>query len=856
MSKKKVIATSVLSLAMCGSLVAGATFALFTSESQTNVAIQSGTVDVVATLTDLKLYSMGVERDDLTFQNGGTAKLEEGNLELSLMTPGDKATFNVVLNNESNVSVKYRTIIESLNDTGLFEGLDVSIDGATYDGSEKITPWATLQPNEEIEKDTISVVVELPEDAGNEYQNKATDIAVTVEAVQANASTGASVNGTSYETLNEALENAKEGDVIQLNDNVSFDFGTGSNQTIDGKGVIIRSYASATTFALDSAEQEEHTITFVGDGANNVLSNVKIENAIVVDKTTSYAEDSWEIGYLELKDITATNVVFNDGVMLDGESTFTGCTFTGKTDNMQMYGAWVRSGNATFEGCTFVGTRGLKAHETYGSEIATLTVDGCLFDGMTEKPGIALGTLNAATTVSITNNKFIGTQAGDQGLYSYETDTTVDTFDFTYDNNEIVYVFDTAAELTAFGKVVNDGNDFAGVSVCLAADIDLKGESWTPIANFAGTLDGQGYTISNLTANLFNTVSGTVKNVNVKNVNVLNTTKGGANGFIKTVSAGGLVDNCKVFGVDIQWADGIWDMTDGFGGVICSVSAGATVQDCEFSDISLTTYAKTKRTGGVFDGISGTVKGCTFNNVEFTVVENNGEDAYISHYAGGLAACVAGNAIVEDCKINNMQVNVCEAYNHLGGIFGKAQVSGSAGKITLKNITVNGLTMNVGNTAEGMACVAGFIAQPDSRSNDIRATIDNCHIYDLDMTLASSKQGESAAAGFISGLCGGVDAINCSVSGKIDGTKATVNVGGFIGDAGWYGSIEQNFTNCVANVDITVKNSIAGGFIAVNGTLSGGTANLNFTDCQASGSVIVVDGGTGTADPFCGKTIE
>ena len=54
------------------------------------------------------------------------------------------------------------------------------------------------------------------------------------------------------------------------------------------------------------------------------------------------------------------------------------------------------------------------------------------------KPGIALGDLNAETSVTIKNSTFDGCQAGDQKLYMYETDTDVTTFTFVTENNTVV----------------------------------------------------------------------------------------------------------------------------------------------------------------------------------------------------------------------------------------------------------------------------------------------------------------------------------------------------------------------------------------------------------------------------------
>ena len=57
--KNKVLLTSILSISSCASLITGATFALFTSESKVNIAVTSGKVDVKATIdeTSVETYS-------------------------------------------------------------------------------------------------------------------------------------------------------------------------------------------------------------------------------------------------------------------------------------------------------------------------------------------------------------------------------------------------------------------------------------------------------------------------------------------------------------------------------------------------------------------------------------------------------------------------------------------------------------------------------------------------------------------------------------------------------------------------------------------------------------------------------
>ena len=102
-----------------------------------------------------------------------------------------------------------------------------------------------------------------------------------------------------------------------------------------------------------------------------------------------------------------------------------------------MYDVWISGGTSSFTNCTFTGYRGIKIHEAYGSDVDAVTVDGCTFFDLVKKPGLAIGTVNATTTISITNSTFRNCQAGDQGLYKYETDTDVTTFNFTDENNTV-----------------------------------------------------------------------------------------------------------------------------------------------------------------------------------------------------------------------------------------------------------------------------------------------------------------------------------------------------------------------------------------------------------------------------------
>ena len=90
--KKRIILTSVLSIAMCLSLIVGATMAFFGSESKANISVTGANVNVVASIdpaTGFTTYSNGKTSEELgypngEFENGGTASIDaEGTLVLS-----------------------------------------------------------------------------------------------------------------------------------------------------------------------------------------------------------------------------------------------------------------------------------------------------------------------------------------------------------------------------------------------------------------------------------------------------------------------------------------------------------------------------------------------------------------------------------------------------------------------------------------------------------------------------------------------------------------------------------------------------------------------------------------------------
>lgn len=162
-------------------------------------------------------------------------------------------------------------------------------------------------------------------------------------------------------------------------------------------------------------------------------------------------------------------------------------------------------------------------------------------------------------------------------------------------------------DLMAFSNAVNAGNDFAGKTVTLDADLTLdKTMNWQPIGNtttnFAGIFDGNGHIISDLYINksdmyqgLFGVVSGTIKNVGVDNAFVkANNRSGILVGHLTGSSA--LVESSFVTGEFSIFSGG-----SDVGGLAGRIENGATLQNCYSKAI---VYG----TGGGTGGVAGTLE--------------------------------------------------------------------------------------------------------------------------------------------------------------------------------------------------------------------------------------------------------
>lgn len=369
--KKKVLLSAFLTIALCFSLITGATFALFTSESVVNIAINSGKVEMVANVLNIETWSLENNKEepgktDGTFSLGGSASFSNSVLTLDKIVPGDKVSFTVEGTNNSNVTVLYRVKVECLEGEQLMSGLVTTINDNEYKGLSKYySNWELLNVNTNM--DELVVSIELPEEAGNEYQNLNTKVSVTVEAIQGNATvTGKEEVYLFVKNIDEIKQLLKNNKNVVLNEDVVGAATKGgyskaglvvSGNTVDGnnnKLTITNAgstwdcgvYISGGTLKNIKISGAFRGILTAGCSSDIILDNVFIDNVCY-----TFSSDGSNADY----SVIVTNSTFNGWTSYtDGYKSvsFTNCNF-GKGTGGYQYAFLRPYSPTTFTNCNF-----------------------------------------------------------------------------------------------------------------------------------------------------------------------------------------------------------------------------------------------------------------------------------------------------------------------------------------------------------------------------------------------------------------------------------------------------------------------------------------------------------------------
>lgn len=252
-------------------------------------------------------------------------------------------------------------------------------------------------------------------------------------------------------------------------------------------------------------------------------------------------------------------------------------------------------------------------------------------------------------------------------------------------NTDGVYEIKEPAELAWVAQEVNGGEDFAGETFQLKADLDLNNYQWTPIGNydkpFNGTLDGNNFTIKHLVVNetdapagLFGRLgSGIIKNLNIEEANVKGYSRVGV--VVGRFFNGGKIENVNVKNANVEayhYVGGIAGHV--YGSIINCTSTNVTVT----AKPEAVSRAVTHQYGDKAGGIAGLLAADTNGKVSGNTVTDVTVIAYrdLGGVVGaGNATNITNNKVVGDLNLIVDKSVTCYDEN------GQEEVAGNAGAI-------------------------------------------------------------------------------------------------------------------------------------------------------------------------------
>ena len=302
-----------------------------------------------------------------------------------------------------------------------------------------------------------------------------------------------------------------------------------------------------------------------------------------------------------------------------GDVVFENCVFEGKQYGMHIDNA--NDGTVTFNNCTFYGRNAFAKTGTY-------VFNNCTFKYTYSN----YNTINIYSTATFNDCKW------DSKLELYLDPGAKAIVDGEEITQKVVFISDARA-LESFQQSVNwKSTSYAGVTVMLSADIDMKDAyyaNWIPIGQtgatqFQGTFDGHGYTIKNLNvdaskqtgANYSSGLFGWLNHATVKNLTIENATITGNHnvgviaGYMET--AGCTISNCHVVGATVVAKHANDDACGDKVGVIVghAGNAGVKVENCSVKDSTVTAGRDAGQIAGA--ALTANVVGCSATNVTVT----------------------------------------------------------------------------------------------------------------------------------------------------------------------------------------------------------------------------------------------
>ncbi len=388
----KSILLSSLAILAFGGVAAGTTYALFTSNAETQISVSTGKVSVETTVDQDSVYTKEIYDEDWTkgaeATFNGSIEFDEGTVTLKNIVPGDAVKFDVKVSNKSTVTTKMRTVIQASEDDGVASGLKIKI-GETEFSGVAISKWTETAVGSDDE--TVTIEIELPEDTENEYQDKSCTLKYSVEAVQGNAQTKDAIVVTPSTASKVTLSDNQDYYFApgEYGDSAFYLHGKKNVSFIGTEGAHFKSFTAGYHSGQDGQNAKADS-TFLIDGikASGVIT------ANVVDK-------SFEIKNSEAQKITV-NTYNLEGIDLVVNSN----TLTGNLENT--YGVYICPDVTNY----------------------SLTVNGNTFDNIYKSAIYVQGSgqgsaVTGAKSIEVKNNTFnsYGKKVKDYAAFKIHSDT-------------------------------------------------------------------------------------------------------------------------------------------------------------------------------------------------------------------------------------------------------------------------------------------------------------------------------------------------------------------------------------------------------------------------------------------------
>lgn len=246
-SKRTAIVMALITVALCAAVIAGATFALFSSSVTNDINVNTGDIAISSTVELTNAWSTSQGGEQNTAENkgsetslifpatGGSVSVgEDGRISISGMGLGDGATFSITLDMKYSINMKYSLVLKTNTaDDFLRNNLQVTVADnpavSLADGSVYIIPWTNANPVTDSTPASASVTasfsLSLPWSAIDSAPvgGSSISLALVTSGVQVNAlAVSGSPSGsneyyvTNQDELNKALTAMESGDSVYL----------------------------------------------------------------------------------------------------------------------------------------------------------------------------------------------------------------------------------------------------------------------------------------------------------------------------------------------------------------------------------------------------------------------------------------------------------------------------------------------------------------------------------------------------------------------------------------------------------------------------------------------------------------